>query len=83
MVLPVAPRLVVLWITQAYPARRFGLPPTLQAFLIAVERRCRGVGKVGGDFYRQTFGMALLMAPRQRVLWYNAFPGTALISFMC
>jgi len=45
MVLPVAPRLVVLWITQAYPARRFGLPPTLQAFLIAVERRCRGVGE--------------------------------------
>jgi hypothetical protein len=34
---------MVLWIAQAYPAGQFGLPPTLLAFLIAVESGCRGV----------------------------------------
>ena len=37
---------------------------------------------VGGDFYRQKFGMVLLVAPRTTILWYNAFPGTALVSYV-
>jgi hypothetical protein len=34
---------MVKWMAQAYPTHQFGLPPTLHAFLIAVESGCRGV----------------------------------------
>jgi hypothetical protein len=34
-----------------YTAHQIGLPPILHAFLIAVERRCRGVGERSLGFF--------------------------------
>ena len=71
---------MVKWMAKADPAHQIGLQPTLHAILISVESGGGGVEElVSGDFYCQKFGMVLLVAPRTMILWYNAFPGTALV----
>jgi hypothetical protein len=65
---------MVKWMAKADQAHQIGLQSTLQAILIAVESGGGGVEElVCEDFYRQKFGMVLLVAPHLMVKWSNGW----------